>query len=180
MIEKSGALVRAVQILLLSADSLFYCLQAGCLKAAVQLGGGSVAATRLVIDSLRGDLREVEHLSRTEQLRILTLNPAESRICTRLWIEGWPSDIASLVPLASERNGVLVYGEPELSRLEWNPSLPKMSCIEMLFHMVVRRIISLSDADHFLVRMREMGLDSPVSAIDSPTLQRWQRSELHL
>jgi hypothetical protein len=169
-----------VQTLFLSASALYYCVQAGCLKAAIQLGGNSVSVTRLVLDALEGDQREVENLTQTRQLRIVTLGPAESKVCTQLWLEGWPSDIASLVPLASEGNGILVYAEPELASLEWNLSLPKMSCVEMLFHMVVKRMISLTDADHFLVRMREMGLDSPISAIDSPTLQQWQRRNLHL
>jgi hypothetical protein len=168
-----------VQTLFLTASALYYCVQAGCLKAAIQLGG-SVSVTRLVMDDLQGDQREIENLTKTKQLRIVTLNPAESKVCTQLWLEGWPSDIASLVPLASERNGILVYAEPELAALEWNAALPKMSCVEMLFHMVVKRVISLRDADHFLVRMREMGLDSPISAIDSPTLQQWQHHDLHL
>ncbi len=169
-----------MQTLLLSTNALFYCLQAGCLKAAIQLGGGSVSVTRLVLDALQGDRRELEQLSRAEQLRILTLNPAESKVCTQLWIEGWPPDIASLMPLASEDYGILVYAGAEIAALEWNPSLSKMSCVELLFHMVVKRIISLSDADHFLLRMREMGLESSVLAIDSPTLQQWQRRDLHL
>lgn len=179
MSGKSSALVRVVQTLLLSADSLFYCLQAGCLKAAIQLGG-SVSVTRLVLDALQGDQRELERLSRTEQLRILTLDPAESKVCTQLWMEGWPPDLASLIPLASAQNGILVHAGTEMDALEWNASLPKMSCTEMLFHMVVKRIISLNEADHFLLRMREMGLESPVSAIDSPTLQQWQSRDLHL
>ncbi|MBC7883079.1 MAG: hypothetical protein H7Y37_17450 [Anaerolineae bacterium] len=180
MLRKSSALVRVVQTLLLSTDSLFYCLQAGCLKAAIQLGGGSVSVTRLVLDALQGDRRELERLSHTKQLRILTLDPAESKVCTQLWIEGWPPDIASLIPLASAEEGILVYAGAAMDALEWNPALPKMSCTEMLFHMVVKRIISLNEADHFLLRMREMGLDSPVSAIDFPTLQQWQRRDLHL
>jgi hypothetical protein len=174
---KSDALVYVVQTLFLSASALYYCVQAGCLKAAIQLGGGSVSVTRLVLDALRGDHREIEHLTQTKQLRLITLDPAESKVCTQLWLEGWPSDIASLVPLTSEGNGILVYAEPELAALEWNSSLPKMSCVEMLFHLVVKRVISLRDADHFLVRMREMGLESRISAIDSPTLQQWQHRD---
>jgi hypothetical protein len=168
-----------VQTLFLSASALYYCVQADCLKAAIQLGGGSVSVTRLVLDALQGDPRGIENFIQTKQLRIVTLNPAESKVCTQLWLEGWPSGISSLVPLASEGNGILVYAEPELATLEWNASLPKMSCVEMLFHMVVKRVISLSDADHFLVRMREMGLESPISAIDSPTLQQWQHRDPH-
>jgi hypothetical protein len=168
-----------VQTLFLSASALYYCVQAGCLKAAIQLGGGSVSVTRLVLDALQADPREIETLTQTKQLRIVTLDPAESKACTQLWLEGWPSDIASLISLAPGGNGILVYAEPELATLEWNASLPKMSCVEMLFHMVVKRVISLSDADHFLVRMREMGLESPISAIDSPTLQQWQHRDRH-
>jgi hypothetical protein len=177
LLRKPHALVRIVQTLFLSANALFYCVQAGCLKAAIQLGGGSVSTTRLVIDALQGDQREIEQFTKTKQLRIVTLNPSESKVCTQLWLEGWPSDIASLVSLAAEDNGTLVYAEPELAALEWKQALSKMSCVEMLFHMVVKRVISLSDADNFLVRMREMGLESPISAIDSPTLQRWQHRD---
>lgn len=166
-----------MQTLFLSASALYYCVQAGCLKAAIQLGGGSVSVTRLVLDALQGDPREIENFTKTKQLHVVTLEPSKAKVFTQLWLDGWPSDIASLVPLASEGNGILVYAEPELAALEWNASLPKMSCVEMLFHMVVKRVISLSDADHFLVRMREMGLESPISAIDSPTLQRWQHRD---
>jgi len=127
------------------------------------MSAGGLAITRLVLDAVaeRGAAREVAQLLQGKQLRMLTLDPDESRLCTRLWLSGWPSDLASIAAVASRRGWTLVERGNELTGLDVDFEFVHLDCAALLLQMVASRQISFADADRYLLRMRTLAPDLP-------------------
>lgn len=167
--------------LVFTADALSHFAIVGCLKQVLQLSADKAFVTRIVLDTvtLNTHPRSIGKYLRCKALRPVTLTPTEARRCTQMWLEGWPGDLASSLVVVAERGWTLVYSAVPLLPSTFAP-LQMVSSIQILLQLAERDLLSLEQADHYLLLMKEQGLNSPLAAIDRLTLQRWQRHELQL